>query len=57
VLYKHANLRGGRRRKRGSYRILLGKCEKMTPFGTFRRRLEDEIKTDLKEVGRGHGLD
>jgi hypothetical protein len=38
-------------------RILLGKSEGMTTFGSPRRRWKDTIKTDLQEVGWGHGLE
>jgi hypothetical protein len=35
-------------KKRGAYRILVGRP---------RRRLKDNIKIDLQEVGWGYGLD
>jgi len=44
--------------RRGVYRILVGKPEGKRPNGSFRRRWEDNIKTDLQELGwREHGRD
>jgi hypothetical protein len=43
--------------ERGAYRILVGRPEGRRPLGTPRRRWEDNIKTDLREVGWEHGLD
>ena len=37
---------------RGVYRFLVGKREGRRPLGRRRRRLEDNIKMDLQEVGR-----
>jgi hypothetical protein len=42
--------------RRGAYRILVGKPEGKRPLGRSRRRWEDNIKTDLQEVGCG-GMD
>jgi hypothetical protein len=46
---------------RGAYRILVGRPEGSRPLGRPRRRLENNIKTDLQEVRLGgggwHGLD
>ena len=42
--------------KRGLYRVLAGEPEKKEPLGRPRRRLEDNIKVDLQEVGCG-GMD
>jgi hypothetical protein len=39
--------------KRGGYRILVGRPEGKRPLGRPRRRWEDNIKIDLKEVGWG----
>jgi hypothetical protein len=39
-------------RKR-TYRVLVGKPERKRPFGGPRRRWEDNIKTDIQEVGCG----
>jgi hypothetical protein len=38
---------------RGVYRVLVGKPEGKRPLGRPRRRWEDNIKTDLQEVGCG----
>jgi len=44
--------------RRGLYRVLVGKPEGKRPLGRPRRRLEDNIKLDLQEVGcGGEGLD
>jgi hypothetical protein len=43
--------------KRGAYRIVMGGPEGRRPLGKPRRRWEDNIKTDLQEVGWGHELD
>jgi hypothetical protein len=40
---------------RGVHTVLVGKPKGKRPLGTPRRRLEDNIKTDLQEVGRGCG--
>ena len=40
---------------RGVYKVLVGKPEGKRPLGRPRRRWEDNIKTDLEEVGRGCG--
>ena len=43
---------------RGVYRVLVGKPEGKRRLGRPRRRWEDNIKMDLKEVGcGGYGLD
>jgi len=36
--------------KRGAYRVVVGKPEGQRPLGRHRRRCEDNIKMDLKEV-------
>jgi hypothetical protein len=36
---------------RGAYRVLLGKPEGRLPLGRPRRRWEDNIKMDLRELG------
>jgi hypothetical protein len=43
--------------KRGAYRILVRRPEGRQPLGRRRRKWEDNIKTDLQEVGWGHELD
>jgi hypothetical protein len=39
--------------RRGVYRVLVGKPEGKRPLGRPRCRWEDDIKTDLEEVGCG----
>jgi hypothetical protein len=39
--------------RRGAYRVLVGKPEGRRPLRRPRRRWEDNIKTDLREVGCG----
>ena len=36
---------------RDTYRVLVEKSKGMRPLGRLRRRLDDNIKTDLQEVG------
>jgi len=40
-------------KRRGVYRVLVGKYEGKRPLETPRRRWEDNIKTDRQEVGCG----
>ena len=40
-------------KRRGSYRILVGKPEGKSPFGRSRRSWLDNIKTDLQKMGYG----
>ena len=42
-------------KRRGVYRVLVGKPEGKRLLGRPRRRLEDNIKMDLQEVGGGCG--
>jgi len=42
--------------RRSIYRVLVGKPEEKRPLGRPKRRCEDNIKMDLKEVGCG-GID
>jgi hypothetical protein len=37
--------------RRGVYRVLVGKPEGKRPLGRPRRRWEDDIKMDLREIG------
>jgi len=39
--------------RRAVYRVLLGKPKGKRPLGSPRRRWEDNINTDLQEVGLG----
>jgi hypothetical protein len=39
--------------RRGVYRVLVGKADRRRPLGRPRRRWEDNIKMDLREVGWG----
>jgi hypothetical protein len=39
--------------RRGAYRALVGKSEGTRPLGRPRRRWEDNIKMDLRDVGWG----
>jgi hypothetical protein len=36
---------------RNSYNILVGKPERKRPFGRYRRRWEDYMRTDIREIG------
>jgi hypothetical protein len=38
---------------RGVYRVLVGRTEGKRPLGGPRRRREDNIKVDLREIGIG----
>jgi len=40
-------------KRRGVYRVLVGKAGRKRPLGRSRLRWEDNIKTDLQEVGCG----
>jgi hypothetical protein len=40
-------------KRRGAYRVLVGRPEERRPLGRPRRRWEDNIKMDLQEVGWG----
>jgi hypothetical protein len=39
--------------RRGACGVLMGKPERWTPLGRPRRKWEDNIKIDLREVGLG----
>jgi hypothetical protein len=41
--------------ERGVHRVLVGKPEGKRPLGRPRRRWEDNVKMDSKEVGGGRG--
>jgi hypothetical protein len=43
--------------RRGSCRVLVGKCEGKRPLGRPRYRWEGNIKMDLEKVGWGRGMD
>ena len=43
-------------KRRGVYRVLVGKPEGKRPLGKTGRRWEDDIKMDLQEMGCG-GID
>jgi hypothetical protein len=43
----------GERERRGAYRVLVGKSKGRRPLGRRRRRWEDNIKTDIREVKWG----
>ena len=43
--------------RRGVYKVLVGKPQGRRPHGSPRRKWEDNIKMDLREVGWGHVLD
>jgi hypothetical protein len=43
-------------KRRGVYRVVVGKPEGKRPLGRSRRRWEDNTKMDLQEVG-GRGMD
>jgi len=45
------------RKRRGTYRVLVGKSEGKSPLGRSRHRWEDDSKMDIQEVGWGCGLD
>jgi hypothetical protein len=38
-------------------RVLVGKPEGKTPLGKPRRRWEDGIRVDIRDIGSGNGLD
>jgi hypothetical protein len=42
---------------RNVYRVLVGKSKRKTPLERPRRRWEDGIKMDLREIGWGCGVD
>ena len=37
---------------RSAFKILIGKPTGKRPLGRYRRKWEDNIRTDLKEIGR-----
>jgi hypothetical protein len=41
---------------RSVYRVVVGKPEEKRPLGRSRRRWEDGIKMDLREIGWGSGF-
>jgi hypothetical protein len=44
-------------KRSNAHRFLVRKPEGRIPLGRPRLRWEDNIKMDLREVGKGHGLD
>jgi hypothetical protein len=38
-------------KRRGAYRVLVGRPERKRPLGRTRRRWEDNIKMDIGEIG------
>jgi hypothetical protein len=43
--------------RRGACRVLVVKLQGRRPLGKLKRKWEDNIKVNLREVGLGHGLD
>jgi hypothetical protein len=43
-------------KRRGAYRVLVGRLEGKRPLGRPRCRWEDNIKVGVQEVRWGHGL-
>jgi hypothetical protein len=43
--------------RKGAYRVLVGKPQAKRPLGRPRHRWDNNIKMNLYDVGRGHGLD
>jgi hypothetical protein len=41
----------GERGEKGVYEVLIGKPDGKSSFGGPRRKLEDKIKIDMKEIG------
>jgi len=46
----------GMGKRRGAYKVLVGKTEVKGPLFKPRRRWENKIEMDLQEVGWWHGL-
>jgi hypothetical protein len=44
-------------KRRGAYRVLVGKLEGRRQHERHRRRWDNNIKMNLREMGWGHGLD
>jgi hypothetical protein len=40
-----------REKRRGAYKVLVGKSEGRRPLGNSRRRWKDNVKMDLRDVG------
>jgi hypothetical protein len=45
------------RGEKSVYKVLVGKPKGKRPLGRPRRRWEDGIRMDLREIGLGYGLD
>ena len=43
--------------RKSAYRVLVGNPEGSRQFAKPRRRWDDNIKVNLRELGEGHGLD
>jgi hypothetical protein len=43
-------------KERKVYKVLVGKTEGKRPFGRPRRRWEDGVRMDLREIGLGGGV-
>jgi hypothetical protein len=51
VFYEMGRVRSTYIKTRNTYRALVGNPERNRPLGSRRRRWEDNIKMDLKEMG------
>jgi hypothetical protein len=43
--------------KRRAWRVLVGKRKRKRPLRSTRRKYEENIKMDLREIGWGRGID
>jgi hypothetical protein len=44
-------------KRRGTYRVMVGKTERKRPLGRLWHRWEDNIEIDLQEITLERGLD